>query len=452
MGTARNIANLPDQVLIDVSDFLAGPSRVMLAVALTARPSSSLWIEDDAHLRLSAPSAAILGQGEDRWAVLDFALVEESLASQLTDDDLRAMLLCINAKSTLKRLKLAGCVNIVGHGLEALRGSAVMEQLDISIAAYKYSDSFPMPMLSAEVALPIAESVVISSGDVLKIIEHPSFSVWHEDNQALRNFWHTYFGHRRSREVECSGCKRPLSRSYSTCHDCLRHYCSPFRECKVKSCSSCAKERCVDCAPYCEWCHKCSKCNGCPTPTSRCEGDCGRQVCDDCLNTCQNCNRIGCSLCMPIFQCKTEGCGTGYCGSCRLIPFCEVGEYCSTCYKCGGKCQGCGRTACEECIVRCDLCDATSCKSCFGFYACEKEGCMLQCCNICRVLERNVRRCRWCATVYCYECRLYEYDDEKQGRCRGCDELIGRHARQVIDGLRHENERLRRENREIREE
>ena len=55
-----------------------------------------------------------------QWEELDFEDIEKSLAAKLTDIDIRAVLHCINAKQTLKRLKPAGCVNIMGCGLDSL--------------------------------------------------------------------------------------------------------------------------------------------------------------------------------------------------------------------------------------------------------------------------------------------------------------------------------------------
>lgn len=64
----------------------------------------------------------------DEWGTLDFGEIEKSLAKKLTDYDV-----CIAALTNLKILRLAGCVNITGHGLEPLRGSLHLEQLDLSL-------------------------------------------------------------------------------------------------------------------------------------------------------------------------------------------------------------------------------------------------------------------------------------------------------------------------------
>ena len=75
------------------------------------------------------------------WGTLDFVDVEKSLASKLTDDDIGAILLCIDAKNKLKRLNLTHCYNVVGRGLEPLRFSAVLEQIDLGLVR-----TFEMPI------------------------------------------------------------------------------------------------------------------------------------------------------------------------------------------------------------------------------------------------------------------------------------------------------------------
>ena len=51
----------------------------------------------------------------------------------MTDKDLAAILVCIDAKNNLKRLNLTHCFGIVGTGLEPLRGSVVLEKLDLGL-------------------------------------------------------------------------------------------------------------------------------------------------------------------------------------------------------------------------------------------------------------------------------------------------------------------------------
>ena len=109
-----HISDLPVGIIVDVSAYLSKPSRAMLAVAFTA-PSSS-W-SNSKNIKLyhqsSSTSKAIISSS--KWDILDFVDIEKSLANRLSDDDMSAVLQCINAQDVLKKLKLTGCINL-GQG------------------------------------------------------------------------------------------------------------------------------------------------------------------------------------------------------------------------------------------------------------------------------------------------------------------------------------------------
>ena len=115
--------------------------------------------------QLSPISTAIVSASQ--WDILDFEEIERELANKLADDDISEILKCINAHDVLKRLKLCGCINIIGHGLNPLRGSVVLELLDICFrsksgkAYFEYRDS---TKISLEVTGPILESIISTKG------------------------------------------------------------------------------------------------------------------------------------------------------------------------------------------------------------------------------------------------------------------------------------------------
>ena len=119
-------------LLSHVAAFLPKPSRALLAVALNAPSSSPMW-DDAAGLegRLSAGSRAVLST--DDWEELDFCAVDErTLQTNLTDDELRATLACIDAPNKLRKLMMHYCgKTFSGHGLDILRGSLVIEQISL---------------------------------------------------------------------------------------------------------------------------------------------------------------------------------------------------------------------------------------------------------------------------------------------------------------------------------
>lgn len=149
---ALHISDLPIGFIVNVSEYLPKPSKAMLAVALSA-PSSS-W---NVNSIPSNVSKAIVSASQ--WGILDFEDVNKELANKLTDDDIYAVLKCINAHDVIKRLKLCGCTNIIGHGLNPLRGSVVLEQIDLSLKRKhekQYDDD--ESKISQEVVLPILEN------------------------------------------------------------------------------------------------------------------------------------------------------------------------------------------------------------------------------------------------------------------------------------------------------
>mmetsp|Transcript_25544 Transcript_25544/g.61413 ORF Transcript_25544/g.61413 Transcript_25544/m.61413 type:complete len:180 (+) Transcript_25544:147-686(+) len=124
-----NIDDIPNALLSDVAAFLPKPSRVLFALAMTA-PTSS-WRKSEWKRRVSVAGDFILSS--TKWKSLDLGSIKESLSQKLTDDHVCAILSCINAKETLHTLKFTGCINITGTGLEPLRGSLVLQQIDLSL-------------------------------------------------------------------------------------------------------------------------------------------------------------------------------------------------------------------------------------------------------------------------------------------------------------------------------
>ncbi|KAL9184203.1 hypothetical protein ACHAXT_002289 [Thalassiosira profunda] len=187
-----DLTRLPDGIVSDVASYLAAPSRALLAVALTA-PSASWRDRNWTRGPLSMASAELLASPLNAWEELNFGDVEKSLASRLSDDDLGAVLACIGAIDRLKMLRLSGCVNVTGAGLEPLRNSTVLEDVDISLVGLHESPKIiPDPMLSEDVVLPILQSILDSRS--LKFIMLPK--VWRE-RRATDTQLHRFLGNFR---------------------------------------------------------------------------------------------------------------------------------------------------------------------------------------------------------------------------------------------------------------
>ena len=73
-----------------------------------------------------------------------------------------------------KTLKLTGCVNITGSGLELLRGSLVLQQIDLSLVSqYECPEIDPDPSISKAAVLPILDSIIDVRDNLFKHIQLP---------------------------------------------------------------------------------------------------------------------------------------------------------------------------------------------------------------------------------------------------------------------------------------
>ena len=83
---ASRLSYLPIAVLTNVANYLASPSRALFAAALVTN-QNAVAASDERN-------TAIVG---NEWNTLDFGDIEEDLAARLSDDNIRAVLLCIDA-------------------------------------------------------------------------------------------------------------------------------------------------------------------------------------------------------------------------------------------------------------------------------------------------------------------------------------------------------------------
>jgi len=394
-----HINDLPVGFIVNLSAYLAKPSRALLAVALST-PSS--WKNDNDVHRLSPISKAIISASQ--WDILDFEDVNKELANKLTDDDISAVLTCINAHDVLKRLKLCGCTNITGIGLHPLRGSTVLEQIDISLVG-KYECPYPAPKskISDGVVAPILVSIVSSIGCSLKCIQfHIDWKRQWEHPYPLQDFQRRYnelFSTRR--DMICSKCNVIIQgiddwtdgnhnfHNRKICYDCLKPLCSDCRRddemnpgfC-LQSCNTCNKTYCTDCITSTR-CTNCSstKCKECGD-MEECN-ECGVALCVGCLYTCENCNLSQCENCLTLLHCEDI--------------MCTPKVHCEDCYN--GK-------------------------------------------------EYSITYCGECGMKYCLECKVDKvktYGDDGIGACRGC-------AGDVISLIVEEMTKLRSENEELTKE
>ena len=284
-------------------------------------------------------------------------------------------------------LKLKGLCNIVGHGLEPLRGSRLLEHLDLNpgfggpklTGILATRDNFTL--LSEEVVVPILDSIITVEGSSLKQLNFPK--KWRV-NQApvLTQFLTRYNRALNRRELpcsyyECTSTCRHVNDSpwvprlarhdglygvqQHICYECNEHSCIVHTdEMEPFICGICELSYCMDCNPtkMCELCNV-ATCQEC-VDTSTCE-ICDVTSCEKCCPTyfCDYCDEIRCFDCSPQLYCVKKGCYKNNCSECMAE---EDDRFVSDCPECPNRMCGChlvldlhshgGDGYCEDCRDR----------------------------------------------------------------------------------------------------
>ncbi len=202
---------------------------------------------------------------------------------------------------------LRNCVNITGAGLEPLRGSTVIEQIDLSLVNGN-KNLYPDPSLSCDDVLPILDSIIAMEGCALMYLRSPYF--WRKEqserssaDSEFHAFVLRYKQMLDNREViSCLGCNQVLPEDgyewietefcyvygiqSNTCYGCLKRYCYA---CDIVGEQKTMITRCVGCKrDYCADCLNITACSYC-----------GCFHCDDCYEVeCYQCNVKICSICV----------------------------------------------------------------------------------------------------------------------------------------------------------
>ncbi|KAL7490989.1 hypothetical protein ACHAWT_000606 [Skeletonema menzelii] len=273
------------------------------------------------------------------------------------------MLQCIDAVNNLKRLKLANCTKITGTCLEPLRGSLIIEQIDLSLVGeHQNPDLDPPPPISCDHVLPILDSIVANEGCSLMHLQFPS--MWRKD-PSIHSEFHAFLGrynqmYRSRGVVTCLECNESLPRGEieiewiqtvenvwygthgHTCYGCFKHYCydcdSSIRF-MIQCCYNCKRDYCKECLEMTE-CMSCreTNCNDC------CLNECSRcnsKICSPCVqshegcNECADCKGVLCLECQNLEGgvCVCEECFFICCSDCRLQRFRHGQQECSECIK-----------------------------------------------------------------------------------------------------------------------
>ena len=335
LNNCLSIDDIPD-ALMHVANYLAKPQQALFAIALYTHnqtptdsnysTSSSEWVPN------TTSNAIISTTSQEQWQELDFGDIEKSLASKLTDDNVRSILSCVDAPTNLITLKLAGCTNITGSCLDILRDTT-LENIDLSLVGRDESPIIdPEPQLSEDIVIPILDSI-IGRGS-LKLLQLP-WKFRNEPTTEMEQFLHRYERYLASFQYKCSKCDILCQETESglwmyiggdargeadfgmqtyTCHQCLNYYCLSD-DCEddngnyqLRDCSRCVKGYCMNCVSQWKECGDCGKefCNGCIKTMKECEGEyCTDQLCEKCTkaNACSVCDRTRCGDCAISYHC-----------------------------------------------------------------------------------------------------------------------------------------------------
>lgn len=360
------LTDLPVEALISVADYLPKPAIALFATALTA-PSES-WESNWWQQPSTLTKAIVESPVGDGWEELDFACLDESLAEKLSDEDLDAVLVCTDAIHKLKRLKLAGCINITGSGLDSLMGSSVLEQIDLTMTKeFENSIMKTRTLICGDEVLPIIWSIIDADGSSLKQMQIPRKLLLRDYETDLDYFLLEYCQLLQSRPFNCAGSRCPAEcpgqdgngllrwsnrgslydwscwRQHCTCYSCLQNFCTNSSEYSssnnsdVSFCCICERNYCRYCvrSEKCTTCYA-SFCTGCVKRTE-CE-KCLEFICDGCSSTCDHCSRKACFDCDPMFWCMNNGCTKTHCNHCTdkdtdYVQACEMCDksYCFDC-------------------------------------------------------------------------------------------------------------------------
>ncbi|KAK1740855.1 hypothetical protein QTG54_008107 [Skeletonema marinoi] len=414
---------LPGGVLTHVANYLDAPSRLFFAAALTNQNTAA---SDERN-------SVIIG---NEWTTLDFGGIEEDLAARLSDGDISAVLQCIDAVNKVKKLKLTNCINITGVGLEPLRGSTIIEQIDLSLVGKHQSPILkPNPSISCEIVLPILDSIIEREGCWLSHVQFPS--VWHWGGGEIIQFeqfrmrYNEMLDNRGVGCVKCNGNLPPEDLSWIgernlqnyTCYECLKYFCS-----------RCTNDDGEGMLGYCNTCEK--------------------MYCQDCEETkrCSCCGYLFCVSCNPFTECSGSGCDIDICKECIASD-----EGHQKCYKCEGPfCE----VNCEDKIsAHCDSCKKDCCNACHAAYHQNDWPYCTDCgdrfCDDCNEKKGTdaIQICDGCDTICCGDCRFSMCKEEESNeKCGGCFQLAGPLLLEEVKKVQKENTEVKAENKTLKDQ
>ena len=249
------------------------------------------------------------------WEILDFVDIPKSLAAKLTDDDLSAILMCIDAKNNLKRLNLT---------------YVVLEKLDLGLVRQmEMPQAFNDMQLSEEVVYDILNGILEVEGNKFQRLQVPLAWCNNGENNRLserltqlidihdlafmneKNLC-AYFGYDNAQS---------LFRQLDNLHNVknprgdVTDWCIGHGNCKggdYDICADCNKVICCGCEDM-----------------FNCTGDQNGDGCD--IATCGNCTNSDEAVETTVSWCGAGWCDESRCGECRFRECCNGTLTCEYC-------------------------------------------------------------------------------------------------------------------------
>ena len=311
--------------------------------------------------------------------------------AHLTDDALAAILQRCNARDTTTFISLRNCTGLRGPGLEPLRSSRVLEEIDLRTERRHLSTPGPaslnndavVKILKTMLRGPTADSpaaVVLANVHVRRQrFGDRSMQMWDFRNShstlqydepvrgLMTELARVLLLQVVDNKAACGHCddlivgpdtELPklllMDRStLSPCKSCKKHTCQRFRAgsaCPESlACMQCSAVECGKCAML----YSCSECSG--------------YFCFNCaiMGYCAMCDMGFCSNCRFVSVCTK--CDKSHCDTCDYMPTCDK-CYKSVCDDCDymPMCDKCYKSVCDDCdyMPTCDKCYTSVCDDC----------------------------------------------------------------------------------------
>ena len=289
------------------------------------------------------------GNGNN-WSVLDFVDLPMSLAMRLSDDDVGAILVCIDAKHKLEHLTLTHCTNAIGHGLEPLRSSTRLQELNLGLVRKFESPYFrhPTSQMSNREDF-VFDDLKLTEGPVCDIID----SILREGEHSFDRLQYPYKWTDTSSEPNHFV---PIFHNDVLRSEKMKQFVDKHSESVILNKFSC----CV----YFDYVNKYGLCLSLREDRSDLVDSCiscNEDYFDTYFGLCSECNNIVCCDCCDCYEC--EECKIMYCPRCKrdnnldegTPSWCQAAEYGSDCLP---KCASCRLTGCKNGSISC-----TECKS-----------------------------------------------------------------------------------------